>query len=174
MTTVSAWSRRSSNAEVSVLSWLKVSAQYLNARFELIHQREIFVATARLDFIDAQRADCAELAVGEFPMDHPFHCIEDLLPAGPKALRRFFPRQLASPLCKGKAAIVAEDPDALARYVPDLQEWPALWRVKNEGIPTWTGHRGCIHAFPRASADPGIRAQDTASAPRASGCSAAK
>src|SRR5258705_5133486 len=36
---------------------------------------------------------------------------------------------------KGKAAIVAQDPDALARYVPDLQEWPASWRIENEDIP---------------------------------------
>ena len=36
---------------------------------------------------------------------------------------------------KGEAAIVAPDPDALARYVPDLQNWPASWRFEDEDIP---------------------------------------
>ncbi|WP_454742255.1 hypothetical protein [Cupriavidus necator] len=36
---------------------------------------------------------------------------------------------------KGKAAIVAPDLDALARYVPDLKDWPASWRFDNEDIP---------------------------------------
>ena len=36
---------------------------------------------------------------------------------------------------KGGAAIVAPDPDALARYVPDLQNWPASWRFEDEDIP---------------------------------------
>jgi hypothetical protein len=33
-----------------------------------------------------------------------------------------------------KDAIVASDPDALERYVPDLQNWPASWRFKEEDI----------------------------------------
>lgn len=36
---------------------------------------------------------------------------------------------------KGKPAIVAQDPDTLVRYVPDLQEWPASWRVEDRDIP---------------------------------------
>lgn len=36
---------------------------------------------------------------------------------------------------KGKAAIVAPDLDALARYVPDLKDWPASWSFDNEDIP---------------------------------------
>ena len=35
---------------------------------------------------------------------------------------------------KGKAAIVTLDQDALARYVPDLQNWPASWRFEDEDI----------------------------------------
>jgi hypothetical protein len=35
----------------------------------------------------------------------------------------------------GKAAIVALDEDALARYAPDLQNWPASWRFEDEDIP---------------------------------------
>lgn len=35
----------------------------------------------------------------------------------------------------GKAAIVALDQDALARYVPDLQNWSASWRFEDEDIP---------------------------------------
>lgn len=34
-----------------------------------------------------------------------------------------------------KAAIVALDQAALARYVPDLQNWPASWRFEDEDIP---------------------------------------
>ncbi|WP_454743881.1 hypothetical protein [Cupriavidus necator] len=37
---------------------------------------------------------------------------------------------------KRKAAIVAPDLDALARYVPDLKDWPASWRFDNEDIPS--------------------------------------
>lgn len=36
---------------------------------------------------------------------------------------------------KGKAAIVAPEQEALARYVPDLQNWPLSWRFDNEDIP---------------------------------------
>lgn len=36
---------------------------------------------------------------------------------------------------KSEAAIVALDHDALARYVPDLQNWPASWRFEDEDIP---------------------------------------
>jgi hypothetical protein len=36
---------------------------------------------------------------------------------------------------KGKAAIVDLDQDALARYVPDLQNWPTSWRFEDEDIP---------------------------------------
>jgi hypothetical protein len=35
----------------------------------------------------------------------------------------------------GKDAIVASDQDALERYVPDLQNWPASWRFEDEDIP---------------------------------------
>lgn len=34
-----------------------------------------------------------------------------------------------------KATIVALDQAALARYVPDLQNWPASWRFEDEDIP---------------------------------------
>jgi hypothetical protein len=36
---------------------------------------------------------------------------------------------------KGKSDIVAPDLDALARYVPDLQDWPASWHFENEDLP---------------------------------------
>jgi hypothetical protein len=38
---------------------------------------------------------------------------------------------------KGKSDIVApdSDSDALARYVPDLQNWPASWRFESEDLP---------------------------------------
>jgi hypothetical protein len=36
---------------------------------------------------------------------------------------------------EGKAAIVALDQDALARYAPDLQNWPASWRFEDEDVP---------------------------------------
>lgn len=36
---------------------------------------------------------------------------------------------------KGKPGIVAQDPVTLAQYVPDLQEWPASWRVEDGDIP---------------------------------------
>jgi hypothetical protein len=36
---------------------------------------------------------------------------------------------------KGKAAIVAPEQEALAQYVPDLQNWPLSWRFDNEDIP---------------------------------------
>jgi len=40
-----------------------------------------------------------------------------------------------APSGKGKPAIVAQDPDTLTQYVPDLQEWPASWRVEDGDIP---------------------------------------
>jgi hypothetical protein len=36
---------------------------------------------------------------------------------------------------KGKAAIVAPHQDALARYVPDLQNWPVSWGFEDKDIP---------------------------------------
>ena len=53
---------------------------------------------AILDFVDAQSADCSELAMGQSPLDYPFHRIKDFLPTGPEASCCLFPRQLASPL----------------------------------------------------------------------------
>ncbi|WP_258234694.1 hypothetical protein [Cupriavidus pinatubonensis] len=42
----------------------------------------------------------------------------------------------AAPSGKGKkVAIVAPDQDALARYVPDLQNWPASWRFDDQDLP---------------------------------------
>jgi hypothetical protein len=35
----------------------------------------------------------------------------------------------------GKAAIVAPHQDARARYVPDLQNWPASWGFEDKDIP---------------------------------------
>lgn len=56
------------------------------------------MSTAILDLVDPKGADRAQLTMGQSPLHHPFHCIEDLLPAGPEASCRFFPGQLASPL----------------------------------------------------------------------------
>jgi hypothetical protein len=37
---------------------------------------------------------------------------------------------------KDKSAIVADEQQALAQYVPDLHNWPASWRVDDEDIST--------------------------------------
>jgi hypothetical protein len=58
---------------------------------QLVDKCEVPVSTTILDFIDTQRADRAGFAVAQPPVDDPFHCIEDLLPTGSEAERRFFP-----------------------------------------------------------------------------------
>ncbi|WP_097189652.1 hypothetical protein [Caballeronia arationis] len=35
---------------------------------------------------------------------------------------------------KGKSAIVSDEQQTIAQYVPDLQNWPASWRVDDEDI----------------------------------------
>ena len=68
------------------------------AGLDLVDQGEVLVSATILDFVDAQGADRAELAMAQPPVDDPFHCIEDLLPTGSEAQRRFFPGQLTRPL----------------------------------------------------------------------------
>jgi len=68
-----------------------------HALVNLVDQGEVLVPLGVLNFVDANGADRAELAMLQAPAHHVLDRIADLFPGGMKGLGRFFPGEFSRP-----------------------------------------------------------------------------